>query len=100
MKAIVSLLVVVCLPGLLEAKHSAMTNTAKRSAGEHATVDLHNEQFCVDISFYQDTKWVEEYSEECKTEFHKKCEEKSENVCVDTLETHCEVVPYTGMYLT
>ena len=73
----------------------AMKKNEKRSAGEHATVDLHNEQFCVDISFYQDTKWVEEYSEECKTEFAKKCEEKSENVCADVLETQCEVVPYT-----
>ena len=114
MKAIsVSLLVVVSLAGLLEATnvpynpssllvdlHSAMTNNAKRSAGEHATVDLHNEQFCVDISFYEATEWVEEYSEECKTEFHKMCEEKSEDVCRDTVETWCEVVPYTECSMT
>ena len=106
MKGALLLLFVVCLPGNLESKasnllkelHKAINKNGKRSAG-HAEVDLHTEQFCVDISFYEDVKWVEEYSEECKTEFEKKCEDKQENVCEEVLETHCKVVPYTGTYV-
>jgi len=60
------------------------------------SVDLHNEQFCVDISSYGPVVWVENDNyEECATPFVKKCEDKSENVCVEVLETKCEVVPYT-----
>merc|ERR1712106_849769 len=56
--------------------------------------DLHNEEFCVDVSTYQPVVWVEREGEECKTEFVKQCEDKSENVCADVTETTCEVVPY------
>ena len=54
-------------------------------------VDLHNEEFCVDVSTYQPVVWVEREGEECKTEFVKQCEDKSENVCADVTETTCEV---------
>jgi len=58
-------------------------------------VDLHKEQFCVDISSYGPVEWVEEPAEECATPFVKKCEDKSENVCAEVVETKCQVVPYT-----
>jgi hypothetical protein len=63
---------------------------------KHAHVDLHNDQFCVDISEYGPVVWVQEGGhEKCETAFVKKCEEKSENACADVIETACEVVPYT-----
>ena len=58
-------------------------------------VDLHNKEFCVDVSAYKPLKWVEMDGQECKTEFVKTCEEKRENVCAKVMETQCEVVPYT-----
>merc|ERR1719317_821256 len=57
-------------------------------------VDLHNEEFCVDVSTYQPVVWVERDGEECKTEFVKQCEDKTEEVCAEVTETRCEVVPY------
>ena len=59
-------------------------------------VDLHNKQFCVDVSTYEPLEWVEKEGEECSTEFVKKCEEKRQNVCAEVVETRCEVIPYTG----
>merc|ERR1719228_1186244 len=58
-------------------------------------VDLHNKEFCVDVSTYQPVVWVESEGEECHTNFVKKCEEKYEDVCADVTETRCEVVPFT-----
>ena len=54
-------------------------------------VDLHNKEFCVDVSSYQPVIWVERDGEECHTVFVKKCEDKQENVCADVTETRCEV---------
>ena len=72
----------------------------KRSADQHPSypsplaensVDLHNKEFCVDISTYQPVIWVERDGEECHTVFVKKCEDKQENVCAHVTETRCEV---------
>ena len=72
----------------------------KRNADQHPSypsppaensVDLHNKEFCVDISTYQPVVWVERDGEECKTDFVKQCEEKSEEVCAEVHETRCEV---------
>merc|ERR1719245_2936595 len=57
-------------------------------------VDLHNKEFCVDVSTYQPVVWVERDSEECSTVFVKDCKDRSENICQDVTETKCEVVPY------
>ena len=59
------------------------------------SADLHNKEFCVDVSAYQPVVWVEKEGEECHTHFVKKCEDKSEDVCADVTETRCEVTPYT-----
>jgi len=64
------------------------------SAPAAAPLDLHNKEFCVDVSTYQPVVWVERDGEECKTDFVKQCDDKSENVCADVTETVCEVVPY------
>ena len=54
-------------------------------------VDLHNKEFCVDVSTYQPVLWVERDGQECKTSWVKQCEDKTENVCIDVTETVCEV---------
>ena len=62
------------------------------SAPAESSVDLHNKEFCVDVSTYQPVVWVERDGEECKTDFVKQCEDKSENVCAEVTETFCEVL--------
>ena len=57
-------------------------------------VDLHNKEFCVDVSTYQPVVWVERDSEECSTVFVKDCADRSQNICQDVTETKCEVQPY------
>lgn len=58
---------------------------------EGDVIDLHNKEFCVDVSTYQPVVWVEREAEECETVFVKQCSDKSENVCQDVTETKCEV---------
>jgi len=60
-----------------------------------STPDLHNKEFCVDVSTYLPIEWEEKEVETCETVFVKQCEDKSEDVCKEVLETFCEVVPYT-----
>ena len=43
-------------------------------------VDLHNGEFCVDVSTYGDITFTAESREQCDTEFVKRCEQKSEQV--------------------
>ena len=62
---------------------------------EPTPVDLHNKEFCVDVSTFDPVTWVEREGQECETVFEKKCEEKTENVCADVTETTCKVEPYT-----
>merc|ERR1712117_870684 len=64
------------------------------SPSEDGEIDLHNKEFCVDVSTYQPVVWVERDGQECKTDWVKQCEGKTENVCIDVTETVCEVVPY------
>jgi hypothetical protein len=54
-------------------------------------VDLHNKEFCVDVSTFDPVTWVEREGEECETVFVKQCEDKTENVCANVTETTCKV---------
>ena len=65
---------------------------AQPSATDAGGVDLHNEEFCVDVSTYQPVVWVEREGEECKTEFVKQCEDRTEEVCAEVTETTCQVL--------
>ena len=58
-------------------------------------MDLHNKEFCVDVSTFDPVTWVEREGQECETVFEKACEEKTEKVCADVTETTCKVEPYT-----
>jgi hypothetical protein len=67
---------------------------APQSSGDEP-VDLHNKEFCVDVSTFEPVVWEEKDGEECSTIFVKRCEDKQENICEDVTETKCEVQPYT-----
>ena len=71
--------------------YAAAVSTSYGSLGAVAddSVDLHNKEFCVDISTYQPVVWVERDGEECKTVFVKQCEDNSENICAEVTETKC-----------
>ena len=75
------------------------TSYGSSAAPAENPVDLHNKEFCVDVSTYQPVVWVERDGEECKTDFVKQCEDKSENVCAEVTETKCEVSLYKLMVL-
>ena len=66
-------------------------------APEEEVVDLHNKEFCVDVSTFQEVVWVEREGQMCKTNFVKQCSPKSENVCADVTETSCEVSKIISM---
>merc|ERR1712106_894033 len=98
-------LVVFTAHGLPQNNWKAMTKLHKRNLDAYGSpsqstddqaegADLHNKEFCVDVSTYQPVVWVERDGEECKTEFVKQCEDKTEEVCAEVHETRCEVVPY------
>merc|ERR1712110_983137 len=53
-------------------------NTDGAPASDVAPDDLHNKEFCVDVSAFKPLEWVER-----------------ENVCADVAETVCDIVPYT-----
>ena len=72
--------------------HGSYSHSSPSSAPAENPVDLHNKEFCVDVSTYQPVVWVERDGEECKTDFVKQCEDKSENVCAEVTETFCEVI--------
>ena len=65
-------------------------------APEEEKVDLHNKEFCVDVSTYDPVRWVERDAEACETMFVKDCSEKTENVCANVTETTCKVI--TGFW--
>ena len=79
--------------------HARTADYADNSATDEGGVDLHNEEFCVDVSTYQPVVWVERDGEECKTEFVKQCEDKTEEVCAEVTETTCEVVYALHVFL-
>ena len=54
-------------------------------------IDLHNKEFCVDVSTYQPVVWEEREEEACKTEWRMECEDRAEQICADVSETRCDV---------
>ena len=54
-------------------------------------VDLHNKEFCVDVSTYLPVEWKEVEAEQCDTAFVKQCEDREEDVCAEVTETRCQV---------
>merc|ERR1712066_436004 len=70
-------------------------NYGAPSAPDSNAVDLHNKEFCVDVSTYLPVEWKEVEAEQCDTAFVKQCEDREEDVCAEFTETRCQVVPFT-----
>jgi len=62
---------------------------------DQKSVDLHNGEFCVDVSTFGPVEYDTSPIEVCDSTFAKKCEERYEQVCDDVTEIVCEIVPYT-----
>ena len=62
-------------------------------------IDLHNKEFCVDVSTYQPVIWEERDAEACKTEWRMECEDRTEQVCADVSETRCDVSSYLQIFV-
>jgi len=58
--------------------------------GPGDSVDLHNEEFCTDISQYSDKYYVDEAERCCTTTYEPNCVRKQKKVCIDVTETKCE----------
>lgn len=95
----ISCLVLVCVTEARQVPNwvSAALNRFKR---QDAVVDLHNSEFCVDVSTYGDVIFEPQTRSKCDSEFVKKCETKSERVCDEVTEIQCEIVPYTECQMT
>ena len=73
-------------------QHLIERRTANYGAPESdKNVDLHNKEFCVDVSTYLPVEWQEVEAEQCDTVFVKQCEDREEEVCADVTETRCQV---------
>ena len=66
-------------------------NYGAPSASDSNAVDLHNKEFCVDVSTYLPVEWQEVEAEQCDTVFVKQCEDREEDVCAEVTETRCQV---------
>ena len=54
-------------------------------------IDLHNKEFCVDVSSYQPVVWEERPGESCETRWTMMCQDRAEEVCQNVTETRCDV---------
>jgi len=50
---------------------------------------------CIDIPCYKPIKWSVNTEEVCRFKKEKECKEKTQHICVDVMETRCELVDYT-----
>ena len=58
---------------------------------EEGEIDLHNKEFCVDVSSYQPVVWEERPGESCETRWRMMCQDRAEEVCQNVTETRCDV---------
>ena len=72
-------------------------NYGAPSASDSNAVDLHNKEFCVDVSTYLPVEWQEVEAEQCDTVFVKQCEDREEDVCAEVTETRCQVRTWLGV---
>ena len=72
-------------------RRTANYGAPSASAPDSGAVDLHNKEFCVDVSTYLPVEWQEVEAEQCDTAFVKQCEDREEDVCAEVTETRCQV---------
>jgi len=71
-------------------------NEPEVSRVKRELVDLHNGEFCVDVSEWGDVEYTPLEREKCSSTFDKVCEMKTERVCSEVTEIECDIVPFTN----
>eukprot|EP00096_Caligus_rogercresseyi_P012849 TRINITY_DN5515_c0_g1_i1.p1 TRINITY_DN5515_c0_g1~~TRINITY_DN5515_c0_g1_i1.p1 ORF type:complete len:414 (+),score=114.53 TRINITY_DN5515_c0_g1_i1:37-1278(+) len=79
-----------------ETEDSETTTTSATTTTEGSTlIDLHNDEFCVDVSTYGEVSFQPTTRNKCDTVFVKNCKDKDEQICDDVTEIQCDIVPFT-----
>jgi len=68
--------------------HSSYGRLLNRGSGD--SVDLHNEEFCTDVSQYSDKYYKDETETCCTTSYVPNCVRKQKKFCVEVNETKCK----------
>ena len=68
--------------------HSSHCRLLNRGSGD--SVDLHNEEFCTDVSQYSDKYYKDETETCCTTSYMPNCVRKQKKFCVEVNETKCK----------
>ena len=58
---------------------------------DEGDIDLHNKEFCVDVSSYEPVRWQESQSEVCRPQWRMMCSPRSKQICEEIAETKCDV---------
>ena len=58
---------------------------------DEGDIDLHNKEFCVDVSSYEPVIWKESQAEVCGPQWRMMCTPRSEQICQEVAETKCDV---------
>ena len=69
--------------------HSSHCRLLNRGSGD--SVDLHNEEFCTDVSQYSDKYYKDETETCCTTSYMPNCVRKQKKFCVEVLRSRAEL---------
>ena len=58
---------------------------------DEGDIDLHNKEFCVDVSSYEPVRWQESQGEVCRPQWRMMCSPRSKQICEEVAETKCDV---------
>ena len=58
---------------------------------DEGDIDLHNKEFCVDVSSYEPVRWQESQAEVCRPQWRMMCSPRSKQICEEVAETKCDV---------
>ena len=74
-------------------------NEVEDDTEDEGDIDLHNKEFCVDVSSYEPVRWQESQSEVCRPQWRMMCSPRSKQICEEVAETKCDVSK-SGTYKT
>ena len=70
---------------------SCEENEVEDDTEDEGNIDLHNKEFCVDVSSYETVRWQESQSEVCRPQWRMMCSPRSKQICEEVAETKCDV---------
>ena len=66
-------------------------NEVEDVSEDEGDIDLHNKEFCVDVSSYEPVRWQESQAEVCRPQWRMMCSPRSKQICEEVAETKCDV---------